>query len=196
MVFCNITAGSRFLCFSFLFKRRCISLVQWLGTPELGRPQMSQAGLLHPGAQLGGWRGRKGEGGGRRDLCLPRASASLYLLGLQRTSSSPVTAPAHSPSRGLEREFLTWAKDFLTQLYPSLECPHSAVSRWNQLYGSRQPAGQEVLRCCPLTEMAQSLHCVSSAGEISGAYFFFPFFKPGSGGAGNHLSGSPRTALA
>lgn len=63
MAFCNVAAGSGFLWFSFLFTRRCISLVQWRGTPgPLKTSDLPGAGFLRPNVQLGRLEGEEGLG--------------------------------------------------------------------------------------------------------------------------------------
>lgn len=115
MAFCNITAGSRFLCFSFLFTRRCISLVQWRGTPDLRSGP--QAGLLHPRARRGGWRGRGCAEAGETPTCLQPP-------GLCCTSRAPGTSarlcqrePAAPP--GLQEGMSGPAEGFPSRLRPS-----------------------------------------------------------------------------
>lgn len=152
MAFCNIAAGSRFLCFSFLFTRRCISLVQWRGTPDLrsGPPGWASPSSRHEEA---------GGEGGRGPARPPPASsrpASALPPG-PRDQRSPVPARARSAPRGCKRECLAPAKGFPSRLRPrsavSSEEPASRLpprSRQEAVVLSSDPDGSEAaLRVIP-----------------------------------------------
>lgn len=123
MAFCNIAAGSRFLCVSFLFTRRRISLVRWLVTASLARPRTSPAWASPPWAQPGGR--RAGAGGPSRTSPPSRPPASLPPpagAGTPRDGSGPAPSRASKPGIGL-------GSRLLSQPRPSPHCSPSAAAR-------------------------------------------------------------------
>lgn len=114
-----------FFCFSFLFTRRCVSLVQGLVTPtwEDLSPRDPGFSILRRLGRLGG--GRRGS----REAA-PLAGRSLLFSNPCLRTSGPPGAPSHRLRlRRAKSMCVTQAQGLRTQGRPSLKCSHSAVCR-------------------------------------------------------------------